>query len=300
MPFSTPPFPLTLPFPHQENRLLSTLSTLGIGGPARFFAEARSAGDLQKMILFCKDQGLGYIVLGKGSNILFDDRGFNGLVIASRIESLERTGNTFSVGAGFSFARLGLLTAREHLSGLEFAAGIPASVGGAVFMNAGANGQETQGSLVEVDYIDEEGRLLTLKKEELAFGYRFSSFQQKKGAIVSARFLLAPSDEAKKRQEGLVDYRLKTQPYKDKSAGCAFRNPIEEPAGRLIESLGLKGFSIGGASVSTLHANFIVNRGGATSADVKRLIELIQERARAKRGLALEVEIRFIPYEVSP
>lgn len=280
-----------------EKRLCE-LSTFGIGGPAQFLAEARTSDEMRSLLRDASQKGISVFILGKGSNCLFDDRGYAGLVILNRIDYLHANPPFFTVGAGYSFARLGKATARMGWSGLEFASGIPATVGGAIFMNAGANGFETADVLTEVTYITKAGELLRLKKEELSFGYRTSIFQEweGKGAIVEGVFTLQPNLSAKKTERELVDYRLKTQPYKNKSAGCAFRNPQGSSAGRLIEECGLKGYKIGGASVSLLHANFIVNEGMATAQDVLDLIATIKDRVFKEKRILLEEEIRYVPF----
>lgn len=286
-----------LPFSFQKQKQLSECSTFGIGGPARYFAEAGNAEQMSEMLTYAHQANLPVHVLGKGSNSLFDDRGFNGLVILNRIDFLTQNENRLTVGSGYSFARLGGITARGGWSGLEFASGIPATVGGAVYMNAGANGKETADVLVEVRYVTEEGNLLSFPKASLEFGYRFSSFQTWRGAIVEAVFQLTPSETAKMQQKEILDYRLKTQPYGDKSAGCAFRNPEGDSAGRLIEAVGLKGMRVGGATISKMHANFIVNTGQACAQDVLALIAKIKEEIYREKGVALQEEIRYIPYE---
>lgn len=291
---------MTLPFPHEKQKLLREFSTFGIGGPARFFAQAYTADEMQKMLLCSFEQGLQTFILGKGSNSLFDDRGFNGLVILNRIDFLEQPNpakGIFRAGAGYSFARMGGLTARKHWSGLEFASGIPASVGGAIYMNAGAGGRETADALKGVVYITEKGELKQFLKEELEFGYRISSFQKWKGAIVEGIFELTRSECSKNQQKQLLDYRLKTQPYGEKSAGCAFRNPKMYTAGQLLEELGLKNESVGDARISEKHANFIINQGKAKAQDVLDLIGKVKERVYREKGIILEEEIRFIPYD---
>lgn len=284
----------------QQNKFLKDLSTFGIGGPARFFVEVKTISDMQDAIKKSREIGVPYFVLGKGSNCLFDDRGFHGLVIHNKIDFIEK-GETgiYHVGAGYSFSLLGVQTARQGWSGLEFASGIPGSVGGAVFMNAGANGHETCECLTSVDYINDQGDLETFKKEDLLFSYRTSSFQKMKGAIVGATFTLTPSAEARQKQIEIVNYRKKTQPYGEKSAGCVFRNPNCNFAGKLIEDSDLKGTAVGGAKVSTMHANFIVNAGNASSKEVLELIQIIQHQVKEKFGQELESEIRFIPYDWS-
>lgn len=286
------------PFPVIENKLLSSLSTFGIGGPAKYFFEARSTEQLQEAIIYCSKKKMRYMILGKGSNCLFDSRGFNGLIIANRIDFLkqEKEG-LFHAGAGYSFSLLGSQTARWGYSGLEFASGIPGSVGGAVFMNAGANGKEACETLCMVEYIDEEGCLHVLKKEDIHFSYRSSSFQTMRGAIAGASFELILSKDAREKQLNIIAYRKKTQPYGEMSAGCVFRNPSCGHAGALIEQCGLKTVSIGGAKISPIHANFIVNEGNATSDDVLALIDRVKEKVRLEKGIELISEIRCIPFD---
>lgn len=281
----------------EQNKLLSEVSTLGIGGPARYFLEVTTVEDLAVAIRECNEEKIPYILLGKGSNTLFDDRGFCGVVILNRIMGLEEEGDLIHVGAGYSFSLLGVQMARKGKAGLEFASGIPGTVGGAVYMNAGANGGETANILVDVDYVTETGDVQKILREQMTFAYRISSFQGKKGAIARATFRLTDSPEARKRQLEIVEYRTRTQPYSDKSAGCVFRNPMPTSAGALIDQCGLKGLKIGGAEVSLLHANFIVNKGGATAADVLALAHTIKSQVLEKTGIALEMEVRFQSYD---
>jgi UDP-N-acetylmuramate dehydrogenase len=186
-------------------------------------------------------------------------------------------------------------TAKKGFSGLEFAAGIPASVGGAVFMNAGAQGSETEKTLVQVEFVRPDGTLITFKKSDLQFSYRFSSFQNMEGAIVSALFELTPSIDARTKQRELLDYRIRTQPYHEKSAGCVFRNPAGGSAGALIDRCGLKGARIGDAAVSSMHANFFVNKGVSSCKDMQALIHHVRDEVKAKEGIELEQEVREIP-----
>ncbi len=291
---------MNLPFPYQKAIPLSEYSTFGIGGPARYFATVSDMESMQQMLAFTHRHAIPTFILGKGSNSLFDDRGFDGLVILNRIDYLNHQEGKFCAGSGYSFPRLGSAAAKQGWRGLEFASGIPATVGGAIYMNAGANGHDTSQFLTEVSYLNEQGELLRFKKEELFFSYRESPFQKWKGAIVEGVFQLERSSEAKKTQKELLEYRLKTQPYGEKSAGCAFRNPEGIAAGKLIDLCGLKGCEIGGAAVSALHANFIVNRGGARAQDVLELMRVIKERVYREQNIRLEEEIRYIPYEPIP
>jgi len=271
---------------------------MGIGGPARYFAVAETVEQMREALIECRRRRLAFMILGKGSNTLFDDRGFNGAVIQNRIDFLESPEEgLFYAGGGFSFSLLGVKTARLGYAGLEFASGIPGSVGGAVFMNAGANGQQTSDTLVSVEFLDEKGEFFCCPKEKLQFAYRSSSFQKRRGAIVGATFSLEKVEGARKRQLEIIAYRKETQPYSEMSAGCIFRNPEEGHAGALIEECGLKGSAVGGAKVSPQHANFIVNASCATAEDVKALIEKVRREVKEKRGVALKSEVRCIPYE---
>lgn len=273
-------------------------STYAIGGPAEEFYTVESIEEMQEVLHDLYARKISFIVVGKGSNCLFDDRGFRGAVILNKIGSIEWKENSVFVGAGYSFSLLGAQSARNHLSGLEFASGIPASVGGAVYMNAGANGKETKDALQKVTYVDEKGTLIMYEKSEISFSYRYSSFQEKKGAIVAAEFLLETCENAKKTQSEIIFYRKKTQPLNEKSCGCVFRNPEGVSAGKVIEECGLKGVKIGGAEVSLVHGNFIINADNASSRDILALIAHVQKIVLEKKGIYLEPEMRIIPYEI--
>lgn len=283
----------------EEGRLLKDYTTFGIGGPAKYLITVQTPSELQEAIQFCIQNQLRYLILGKGSNTLFHDQGFDGAVILNKIHFFEEIQGEFHVGAGYSFSLLGSQTARKGWEGLEFASGIPGTVGGAVFMNAGANGSETFQTLTEVTFINEEGGIEILPRSAIQCDYRWTIFHERRGAIAAARFQLKASTEARRRQLELIDYRTKTQPYSDQSAGCVFRNAPELSAGRLIQECGLKGMSIGGAEVSLMHANFIVNKGSATAEDVLALADHVQKTVCEKTGHFLKMEIRVIPYEWS-
>jgi UDP-N-acetylmuramate dehydrogenase len=274
----------------QSNRRFSEFSTFGIGGPIRAFVEVSTIEEMEEAL----NLKLPFIVIGKGSNCLFNDRGFDGLVILNKIDHCNWHEKSVEVGAGYSFSLLGVQTARKGFSGLEFASGIPATVGGAVFMNAGANGKETCDSLKSVLFLHSDGRKEEFLRSELVFSYRTSPFQKINGAILSATFSLEPNQQARPTQLKIVEYRMKTQPLKEMSAGCIFRNPVGSSAGALIDQCGLKGLTLGGAQVSPIHANFIVNRGNATAQDVLSLIELIQKKVLEQTGIHLEPEVRLL------
>lgn len=281
-----------MPLQFQKSRSLSEFSTFGIGGPIKFFLEVSSFGEMCEAMKV----DLPKLVIGKGSNCLFDDAGFDGLVILNKIDFCHWGLGEVHVGAGYSFSLLGVQAARKGFTGLEFASGIPASVGGAVFMNAGANGKETAETLKSVHYCDQDG-IQELDITSLTFSYRTSPFQNLKGAIVSATFFLKNDAFARKKQLEIVKYRMQTQPLKEKSIGCIFRNPEEGSAGALIEKCGLKGKRVGGAKISEKHANFIVNDANASAKDVKELIALVQQNIFKQTGVYLEPEVRIFNAE---
>ena len=278
--------------------LLKHYSTFGIGGAAKYFIEITDIHQAQEALSFCYRKNLPFMILGKGSNTLFDDKGYPGLIILNKIQSIDWQDSQVTVGGGYSFSLLGSQSAKKELSGLEFAAGIPGTVGGAIFMNAGANAQETCTTLLKVEYIDHKGCYRVYDKKELMFSYRFSSFQDWQGCIVGATFNLTVKDGVRVKQKEMIDYRMKTQPYKNPSIGCIFRNPDKSmSAGALIEKCGLKGMRVGGAFVSEMHANFIVNLEEATAQDVLKLIALVKKVVMEKTGKILEIEVKYIPYE---
>ncbi|MBI3508638.1 MAG: UDP-N-acetylmuramate dehydrogenase [Chlamydiia bacterium] len=279
----------------QKNRSLSEFSTFGIGGPISHFIEVKTGAEMADAFAFAKEQSLPCLILGKGSNCLFPDEGFSGLAILNKIDFIEWGEGTLRVGSGYNFSLLGVQTARKNWAGLEFASGIPATVGGAIFMNAGANGGSTSDCLETVTFLDVDGQKHLFQRSELSFSYRHSPFQQMRGAILEASFRLKPEPTARAKQLQIIDYRLKTQPYNDKSAGCVFRNPETGlSAGALIERCGLKGLTIGGAKISEMHANFIINTERATAQDVKALIAEIQARVQKQTGVRLELEVRIL------
>ncbi|CAM0117344.1 UDP-N-acetylmuramate dehydrogenase [Rhabdochlamydiaceae symbiont of Dictyostelium giganteum] len=281
----------------EENTSLAPYTTFKIGGIARYLITVSSVQDVHDAFIFCKQQGISHFILGKGSNTLFDDQGFNGAVILNKLHWMKEDEGMFSVGSGYSFSLLGSQTARRGWTGLEFASGIPGSVGGAVFMNAGANGQETLQTVKEVTFLSEEGESYTFSQDEIPWRYRWTKFHEMQGMIVSVTFQLTPSLEARQKQISLVKYRTETQPYDDASAGCVFRNPEFQSAGKLIEECHLKNTSYGGARVSPLHGNFIVNEQNATAHDVMTLAKYVQDEVHIKTGVHLEMELRHIPYQ---
>ena len=281
----------------KKDVLLAPFSTYKIGGPAKFFIQVSSINDSISAMKFCHENHLNFFVLGKGSNILFDDRGFDGAIIYNTMRGFEAIDEVFDVASGTSFSRLGAQAAKLGHGGLEYAIGIPGTIGGAIFMNAGASGQEISPLVESVEYLHENGERQTFHKEELTFRYRWSTFHELKGIILSVKLKLYPYSKARERQLEIIDIRKKSQPYNEPSCGCVFRNGEEYSTGKLLEELGLKGFSIGGAQISTLHANFIVNTGNAKASDVKDLVLKIEKDVLEKKGIHLKREIRFVPFQ---
>lgn len=287
----------TFPFPIRKSVPLSRFSTFRIGGPARYFKELTSVEEALAVFSFLHTQPLPYIIIGKGSNCLFHDQGFDGLVIYNNIQGQKFISPTqIQVLSGVSFSLLGKQLSSKGFSGLEFAVGIPGTVGGAVFMNAGTACANTASSLVSVEIIDYMGNLRSLSRKELLFSYRTSPFQGTSAFIVSATFQLTRDPQAAKRAKALIKERILKQPYEYPSAGCIFRNPEEGvSAGALIDQAGLKGLTIGGGQISQKHGNFMINTGNACAADILELIEIVQKTLKQK-GISLQKEVRVIPF----
>lgn len=278
----------------KKNVSLKNLSTFSIGGLCKFYICIKSIEDLKKAFSFIKENKLSYFVLGNGSNLLFDDKGFDGVILHIRIEDLAFENNKVYVGGGVLLPKLSLITAKNELSGLEYFSGIPASVGGAICMNAGAEGKSISSFLENVTFVHEDGKVQIFDKNELEFDYRFSSFNELKGAIVFATFALKAAKKVEEARLAYLTKKNKSQPIKSYSAGCVFKNPKNNFAGMCIEKCGLKGKSIGGAKVSELHANFIINEKDATSKDVLDLIDHIKKEVWERCSIELEEEIRYV------
>jgi UDP-N-acetylmuramate dehydrogenase len=229
----------------KEGKHLKSVSTFGIGGKARYWVDVFSLEEMQEAFVFSQKNQLRFFLLGNGSNCLFDDRGFNGLIIHNKIADCRVVDEEIVVGSGYSFSLLSKKAAEKKISGLEFAIGIPGTVGGAVFMNAGAHGFSISQWVERVKYLHYSGEVQEMAKEKTEFGYRSSVFQKMQGAIISITLKLplsgGNSEEIIKKQKAFLDHRKKTQPYDEKSAGSVFRNPEHQSAGALIEGCGLKG-----------------------------------------------------------
>lgn len=277
---------------------LSRHTTFRIGGPAAVFCLPETPVQLLRTLELCRLCGVRAYLLGNGSNTLFSDAGFDGAVICTvEMKSpITAEGNTLTAAAGASLANVCRAALRHGLTGLEFAFGIPGTVGGAVYMNAGAYGGELKQVLTRVTFLNDGLRTETLPVEQLALGYRTSRFETDGGIILEAVFRLEPGDPAaiEEKMQDLMARRREKQPLELPSAGSTFKRPQGAFAGALIEQSGLRGFSVGGAAVSTKHCGFVVNTGGATCADVIRLTDEVARIVYEKTGYHLEREIRVV------
>lgn len=266
-----------------------------IGGPADILIIPNSIAQLSKAIETLKAEGTPWMVIGRGSNLLVLDKGIRGAVIklGEGFDTMRVEEDSIIVGAGYSFIKLAVQTAKMGLAGLEFASGIPGTVGGAVYMNAGAHGSDVSQVLKSAVVLWESGEIEELQLDELQFSYRTSVLQRRKGIVLEATFVLKKGDrqEITKCMNAYKERRLETQPYTEACAGSVFRNPVGDHAGRLIESLGLKGKQIGGAQISPIHSNFIVNRGSARASDVLDLIQFVQREVKVHYDVELETEV---------
>lgn len=269
-----------------------------IGGPADVFLLPTATEQLVRIMQLAHQHGIPWFVIGKGSNLLVRDGGIRGVVIklADNFADMEINGQTLTAQGGRSFVSAAHHAIRHGLSGLEFATGIPGTVGGAVMMNAGAHGGEVKDVLIDCRVLMPDGQIEHLRREDLRFDYRYSLLKDRPGLVVDASFALTPGDaqEMSDRVRGWAKRRQTTQPLSLPSCGSVFRNPEGTHSGRLVEEAGLKGTRIGGAQISELHGNFIVNIGGAKATDVLQLIELIQNTIKERYGHDLHPEVRIV------
>ena len=284
--------------PLAEQEPMTRRTTFGIGGPA-LLLRPRSRAELQAAMTLCREAGEEPFILGRGSNLLVSDSGISRPVIQldGDFTAITHEGNTLRCGAGASLIAVCRAAAENSLSGIEWGYGIPGSLGGGVYMNAGAYGGELRDVLTEVTFLDEAGEYRTLPAAELSLSYRHSIFEDRPGTvIVGAVLTLTPGDPAAIRaaMEDYMSRRREKQPLEYGSAGSTFKRPVGNYASALVDQCGLKGLSVGGAEVSRKHAGFIINRGGATAADVRELIAEVQRIVREKTAYTLECEIKYI------
>lgn len=274
---------------------MSAHTTFKIGGNADLFITVDSLSELKSAINACKSNDIPYMILGNGSNLLISDRGIEGAVITldGEFKDISTDGDIITAGAGAKLSRLCTAALDRSLSGLEFAYGIPGTVGGAVYMNAGAYGGETKDVLTSVTALTQTGEVKEYGADELCMGYRTSVFKTNGNIILFAKYKLHNDDKVavKARMDDFMNRRKTKQPLEYPSAGSVFKRPEGAFAGTLIEQCGLKGKTVGGAQVSEKHAGFIINIGGATCDDVMDLVKLVQDTVKTQTGYTLEREI---------
>ncbi len=285
------------------NERVARYTTARIGGPADVLVEATSAKGLKDLVVAARKWELPITILGGGANVLISDAGLRGLVIINKAKRIEfREGGQVWCESGAVLPTLARECVAHGLIGLEWAVGVPGTVGGAVVGNAGAHGRDTAADLISATILNEANEVAEWSKAELGFEYRSSRIKRQMRStrstpyvILAATFHLTPADpvELAKKADEFNDYRRRTQPP-GASLGSMFKNPPGDAAGRLIDQCGLKGTRVGDAEISTVHANFFVNHGRATAKDVKALIDVAQQRVREKFGIELELEIELL------
>ena len=283
---------------------LKNYTTIKVGGIAEYFSEPKNLSELFDLINWAKSKSYNFRIIGAGSNLLIKDIYLKGLTICTKrmktIKINPRTGFVFAE-CGVMLPTLANLLAKNSCMGGEWAVGIPGTIGGALFMNAGCGESSISDKLSSVQVIDTQSQeIYDIKKEDLFFKYRFSSFQTNNLLVLSAKFYFEPEGDLKwiiKKTQTNLKNRLASQPYHLPSFGSVFKNPNKNYAGKLIEEVGLKGLKCGGAEISQMHANFIVNSSSATSDDILNLINIVQQKVIQKKGILLHPEVRMIGFE---
>ena len=284
-----------------KNEPLNKYTFTKTGGPADFLAFPKSVTEVKALLEECRQNNLPWMVLGNASNLIVRDGGIRGLVIMlEKLNHIEVKGNQITSQAGAKLIDTTYVALEHHLTGFEFACGIPGSIGGAIFMNAGAYGGEIKDVFVSCEVLYPDGQIKTLSAKEMAFSYRHSAIQKQHCIVLSATFDLQVGnyDEIKSKMDELTHLRASKQPLEYPSCGSVFKRPVGHYTGPLIEQAGLKGMTIGGAQVSEKHAGFIVNINHATATDYVNLIQYIQKVIKEKFDVTLETEVRIIGEEV--
>lgn len=280
------------------NVTMSSYSTFRVGGKAEAICFVHELSVLLELVSFLYSETIPWVVIGKGSNLLVTDRGINGLVMILRgkLAGVDREkNNVFTAGGGISTDRFLSYCVKQEVSGMEFMAGIPGTLGGAVIMNAGAHEEEIEKRIVKLGIVNSKGKREEMDRSQISFEYRKTSIPEK-SVIYAVALKLESGGKALIREkiQGYIDKRKKTQPLDMPSCGSVFKNPEGDYAGRLIEQCGLKGKQIGDAMISSKHANFIVNTGKAKASEILELIEYVKNEVKDKTGVLLEPEIRVI------
>lgn len=285
---------------YKENVSIKTLTTYRTGGNAKLVVFPNSVESLRQILKYLKANNIKHKIFGNGSNILASSKEYDGVIIKlTNLRNFKQEEGLIEVEAGYNFALLANTVSKEGYSGFEFACGIPATVGGAVYMNAGAYLSDVSSVLTKVDILDENLNFKTLENKDLKFSYRHSIFMEKDYTILKAYFKLTKGN--KKEIIDLIEdrkqRRISSQPLEYPSAGSVFRNPEGMYAGKLIEDANLKGFIHGGGQISDKHANFIINRDNATAEDIKYLMDLAKGKVKEKYGVELKVEQELFNWE---
>lgn len=282
----------------KTNELMSRHTTFRVGGPATLFVSPEDDQGLAETVKLCVREEIPYYILGNGSNILVSDRGYDGVIIeiGEPWKYVKIEGETVTAGAGTSLGRLAREVMEASLSGFEFAAGIPGTLGGAVVMNAGAYGSEMKAVLIEAKVLSKEGELKSLTLEELQLGYRTSCIPGCCYIVLEAKLGLEKGsrDLIFSRMEDLSGQRRAKQPLEYPSAGSTFKRPAGYFAGKLIDDAGLRGFCFGGAQISEKHCGFAINKDHATAADILGLCRAVQQKVRENSGVELEMEVKTL------
>lgn len=277
---------------------MSSHTTFRIGGPADYFAEPDTAEALAGLIKLCRKEQVPYMIVGNGSNLLVGDQGYRGVIISlgKSWSAIRTEGTRMYAGAGAMLSAAARRALQESLTGLEFAAGIPGTIGGAVFMNAGAYGSDMSAVLTSVTVLTAEGAVVTVPAEELELGYRTSCVEKQGYIVLQAEMELQAGEEEaiRLRMEDLAQQRRSKQPLEFPSAGSTFKRPEGYFAGKLIQDAGLRGYQVGGAQVSEKHCGFVINRDKATANDVMQLCRDVQEKVKEEFGVTMEMEVRTI------
>lgn len=273
-------------------------TTFRIGGPADYFLLPHTPEEIREILQICAEEGIPFFILGNGSNLLVSDRGFSGAVISlyRNMAHLRVEGTRITASCGALLSAISAAARNSSLTGLEFAGGIPGTLGGAVVMNAGAYGSEMKDVLTRVKVMTRQGEILYLTPEELEMGYRTSLVKKEGYLVLEAEMELQEGDpdEIRSLMRELMERRTSRQPLEFPSAGSTFKRPAGYFAGKLIMDSGLAGYQVGGARVSEKHCGFVINTGNATAADVFHLMEMVSERVWEKFGVTLEPEVQFL------
>ena len=281
-----------------EQEPMAKHTTFGVGGPADWYLIPSTFDSFLFAIRQAREWRLPYVILGNGSNVLVRDEGIRGIVISTeKLDQIEVRGKRLMAGCGAKLSQIAAVAQKNGLRGLEFAAGIPGTLGGAIFMNAGAYGGEMADVVSETVYLDIIDRVISVKGEEQAFGYRTSFFKQNPDRIIVSAILDLELGDPRRIQDEmaeLAEKRRAKQPLEYKSAGSTFQRPEGHYAGQLIEEADLKGFTIGGAQVSEKHAGFVINLGNATAQDILDVMETVKKRVYETSGVTLEPEVRVL------